>query len=443
MKLGKAGWLSTLLEDIERGRPTRPRAARVPAARSVARAWLREAVRRNGLYFGTPRELGEVWPGAAPEEVLYLAVVRTFAQLAFDVAEVVGAPAPGPRELCVLFAVQGQAFAEAAEAAALGGARPAVPRRLWSRVEAALEERALSLSGDPAFGLVLHNGAVYVDALVFGRQAVEYLSRGELRPKDARRRAEAAAAQKALLVEVLTALVCAERQPSYAARRAILRQMEDLRLPAEVEERLRGRMKRCFERPPRPAEMVWKVRGVATRRFLLAQALLAARVDGRVSRGERAFVEGLAAELGFGPDEVSRLEVEVAEFYAQNRHVVDVFTVSTAAGVLGEELVGAMQSTLEKNFARLMTEIRETGELSVLLGRAARGQSLTRDERRRMRAQLIDIAKAIPALAIFAAPGGVLLLIALARVLPFSLLPSAFQDEPEPAPREPEPEDEP
>ncbi|WNZ63602.1 hypothetical protein QEG98_07750 [Myxococcus sp. MxC21-1] len=45
-----------------------------------------------------------------------------------------------------------------------------------------------------------------------------------------------------------------------------------------------------------------------------------------------------------------------------------------------------------------------------------------------MRAQLVDVAKAIPALAIFAAPGGILLLAALGKVLPFSLLPSAFQE---------------
>jgi hypothetical protein len=68
--------------------------------------------------------------------------------------------------------------------------------------------------------------------------------------------------------------------------------------------------------------------------------------------------------------------------------------------------------------------------LSVLLTRAARGQTLTREERRKVRAQLIDVVKAIPALAIFAAPGGILLLIALAKVLPFNILPSAFQDEP-------------
>jgi hypothetical protein len=95
---------------------------------------------------------------------------------------------------------------------------------------------------------------------------------------------------------------------------------------------------------------------------------------------------------------------------------------------MGEELVDSMQSTLEKNFQALLNEVKETGELSVLLARAARGQKLSRDEKRRMREQLLDVARAVPALAIFAAPGGVLLLIALAKVLPFSLLPSSFRE---------------
>jgi hypothetical protein len=120
----------------------------------------------------------------------------------------------------------------------------------------------------------------------------------------------------------------------------------------------------------------------------------------------------------------------MAEFYAKNLSVVDVFRVAAGAGKMGEEVVASIQQALEKNFSRLMREVRETGELSVLLTRAARGQTLTREERRKVRAQLIDVAKAIPALAIFAAPGGILLLIALAKVLPFNILPSAFQEEP-------------
>ena len=56
---------------------------------------------------------------------------------------------------------------------------------------------------------------------------------------------------------------------------------------------------------------------------------------------------------------------------------------------------------------------------------------MSREEKTAMREQLIDVAKAVPALAIFAAPGGVLLLLALAKVLPFDLLPSSFRDEPD------------
>jgi hypothetical protein len=295
----------------------------------------------------------------------------------------------------------------------------------------------MSLSSDPAYGLVLHNGAAYVNALTFGHQALEYFSTGEFMREAAQRRFAWAARRTAVLVEVLAGLACAERHPSFPTRRAILRQIEDLHLPPETSRGLKARVKRSFEKRPSTRELVEGIRSEATRRFLLEQAVLAARVDGRTGEGERSYLLSLTRDLGFDEGELHHVEIEVAEYYARNRSVVDVFTVSAAAVVMGEQLVDSMQSAMEKNFHRLMTEIRETGELSVLLTRAARGQELTPEERRRMRAQLIDVAKAIPALAIFAAPGGLLLLIALAKVLPFSLLPSAFQDEPDRTPEKP------
>jgi len=86
-----------------------------------------------------------------------------------------------------------------------------------------------------------------------------------------------------------------------------------------------------------------------------------------------------------------------------------------------------MLRSLDENAKALLLEARMMGELGVFLGKLALGQTLTADERRRMRLELVDLAKAIPALAIFAAPGGLLLLAALAKVLPFNILPSAFQ----------------
>ncbi|HYO59015.1 hypothetical protein [Archangium sp.] len=448
MHLGKAGWLSSLLEEAVAAH-TRAQGPVVPAGlsesssgRARARAYLRRMLRASGLLYGTPAEGGAPEEGTssesagtgAPEEVLFRAVVRTFARMALDIASLTGSPA-GPRreQLLLLFAVlTGQLDeAEAIEEKVRLGHE--APRRLWGKVEDALERRAISMSGDPAYGLVLHNGALYADAHMFGRQALDYFARGGLNREVARRRIDFAAWQKVLLVEVLTGLACVDRQPTFSARRAILRQVEDLGLPDELEGALRTAVRQSFERRLSLSTTVKGVRSVDLRRFILEQTLLASLVDGRRSRGERAFIDQLARELRVPESTVHHLELEVAEFYAKNRSVVDVFTVSSAANLMGEDLVSSMQNTLERNFYRLMQEVRETGELYHLLTKAARRQPLTAEERRRMRAQLIDVAKAIPALAIFAAPGGLLLLVALAKVLPFNLLPSAFQDEPAPA----------
>src|SRR5690606_1784788 len=90
------------------------------------------------------------------------------------------------------------------------------------------------------------------------------------------------------------------------------------------------------------------------------------------------------------------------------------------------------------NAARVSQEIRETGELAVLLGKAARGQGLSREERRTAREQRVDPAKSGPSLAILAAPGGTRILAALPKVLPFNLLPRAFQSRPGASNAEPE-----
>lgn len=434
MELGKAGWLSALIAEVVAAHDSKP-SALVPSPelppRARARNYLRRILRESGLLYGTPTEVtsaASVTPRAA-EDVLFIAVVRTFVRMALDIAVIMKAPrADRGHQMLTLFAAMTGEF-KTMEALQAKGADV---KKLAGRIEDRLEERAMSLAGDPAYGLALHNGAVYVDAQVFARNAIHLFTHERLTREAADRRRTFSAHQKALLVEVLTALVCVERKPSFSARRAILRQIEDLHLPDVVEDPLRAFVKRTFDRVP-PLDVIVKgVRSRDMRRFILEQALLASLVDGRRSKQEVRFLQALAANLQFTPPDVARIEVEMAEFYAKNRSVVDVFTVSAAAGVMGDEVLASMQSAVEKNFYRLLKEIRETGELSLLLAKAARGQKLTAEERAAMREQLIDVAKAIPALAIFAAPGGILLLVALAKVLPFNLLPSSFQDEEDP-----------
>lgn len=446
MKLGKAGWFAALLrEEVARWRGLVTGGAREVPDRAAARRRLREALRGSGLLHGLPvAELageagGAEAPGDGPppggaEEALalerrsFFAVVRTFARLGLEVAPGVPEEACAERLLVAFAALGGELELAEALSRQRAQGKPASPRQ-WSKVESALAARAESLSGDPACGLVLHTGVVFVDGQLFGRLALSAFWEDAPPPALWRQLGEVAARQKAVLVELLTALACAEHPLEESARRVVLGQIEQLQLPSGHEAALKARVRQAIAATPRIAEVVRGVRSPGFKRFLLEQALLAALVDGRRSPAELTFLAQLTDALGLTATERARYEDEMAALYAQHRDVVDVLTPGARSG-RGEAWVGSARASLERNYRRLLQEAKETGELSVLLAKAARGGTLTADERRRMREQLLDVAKAIPALAIFAAPGGMFLLLALAKVLPFSLLPSSFRDEP-------------
>jgi len=79
---------------------------------------------------------------------------------------------------------------------------------------------------------------------------------------------------------------------------------------------------------------------------------------------------------------------------------------------------------LEKNKKSLLKELKESKEL-VLLIKESTTRKLT--EKEKVKEQLLDICKSIPAFAIFMLPGGALLLPLLIKFIP-NLLPSAFRD---------------
>ena len=75
--------------------------------------------------------------------------------------------------------------------------------------------------------------------------------------------------------------------------------------------------------------------------------------------------------------------------------------------------------------------MKELGETKDLLGLLAKSvaQPLSDEEDARAKAQLVDVVKAVPALAIFAAPGGAFLLPLVVKYLRLELRPSSFVDD--------------
>jgi len=185
---------------------------------------------------------------------------------------------------------------------------------------------------------------------------------------------------------------------------------------------------------PRAPEAIAEAAPERVRGFLLEQLRLAQLGLKRVEDGPAAWIEAFARAAKLDAQAIASAEIEAAAQHADHAEWLAALGEGSGWHGLAADLDAATDEVVERvsiavtdNLDALVTEIRETGELGQLLARAAAGTALTGDEKRKVKAQLIDLAKAVPALAIFAAPGGMLLLPLVAKLLPFSVLPSAWE----------------
>ena len=300
--------------------------------------------------------------------------------------------------------------------------------KLAGKVAARLSRRYLA-EGGPFAGLPLHNGLCAIEVRTCATLALAAFSRDRISPAAAHLASRAALAWRSLLVELLSGLARAQEKGAESTR-GIEQVLRAQRLPAREARALR----RALEHPREIAQLALALHSEALRRFALEQVLLAALVDRNFDAGEAAFVEQLAQALGIDAERLARLEVRVDDFYRQNRDALLALQRAETPEGLPHALTTRLTAAVVDNLDRLVQEIRETGELAELLAKATAGQTLSPAEKSKVREQLIDLAKTIPALAIFAAPGGMLLLPILLKLLPFNLLPSSFVDPPRPAP---------
>ena len=87
-----------------------------------------------------------------------------------------------------------------------------------------------------------------------------------------------------------------------------------------------------------------------------------------------------------------------------------------------------LKKNLRKNAKKINEEVQLEKDAILLLKKHAAGKKLTSKEEKIVKTSLIDICKVVPSLGIFLLPGGMILLPLVSKILPFDLMPSAFQD---------------
>ncbi|SKB77580.1 LETM1-related biofilm-associated protein [Maribacter arcticus] len=161
-------------------------------------------------------------------------------------------------------------------------------------------------------------------------------------------------------------------------------------------------------------------------RYLLDMACLTVWEDHSLDYTESEFIFGIGKDLGIENHLISESIMHVTEFFRQNLDTIPYLKEKNLAHQFYDSMGKIVKKLILRNSKRLHKELSQSAELVALLSKST-VRDLSRDEKKKVQNQLIDIFKSIPSLAIFILPGGAILLPIFIKLIP-KLLPSAFDE---------------
>lgn len=160
--------------------------------------------------------------------------------------------------------------------------------------------------------------------------------------------------------------------------------------------------------------------------YLLDIAQMALWSDEKLEENEIHLLQQISHDLGLDPLILEKSENQINYFIQQYKAEIPFFNYSNPIKHFYDQANKNVTKLIIRNKDRLTKEIKESGELMQLLAKST-SKDLSKEEKKKVKKQLLDICKTIPSLTIFLLPGGSLLLPILIKFIP-QILPSAFNE---------------
>lgn len=233
--------------------------------------------------------------------------------------------------------------------------------------------------------------------------------------------------QKEQLLKMFIGIIWADQILAKVEKKVVGRYVTQARLPRSVKLRLRTYLEDGIELE----DIDFSVFGdPLPKYYVLELCILLSLIDNQQAPQELALIEQFAHKMGVSEQQLDLLYVTVGQFFELHVNDFEFLTRNTAVKQMRNYTQDRLLVTVKKNKDALLKEVRETQELYDLIIKSAR-ESLNAEEKRKVREQLTDIAKTIPAFAIFLLPAGPFMLVVLHKFLKVNLLPSSFSEEDE------------
>jgi hypothetical protein len=162
------------------------------------------------------------------------------------------------------------------------------------------------------------------------------------------------------------------------------------------------------------------------KKYLIDLAGLSLWSDDKVENEERYFLYTLGKKMDVEDTDVLDSIQFINQFISGNKNDIPYFKSSNPVKNFYDNTTENVAILINRNKNRLIKEMSQSKELMQLLAKSSI-QELSKDEKKRVKKQLLDVCKSIPSLTIFLLPGGSLLLPILIKFIP-QLLPSAFNE---------------
>lgn len=162
------------------------------------------------------------------------------------------------------------------------------------------------------------------------------------------------------------------------------------------------------------------------KKYLVDLMCLSIWDDEILETSEYQFLMQLAKQLGIEGSEIQDSIMCVFKFHTAHKKKVLLFQQKNPISNFYENSSQLVTKLIRRNSKRIVKEVQQSKELMLLITKATH-KDLSKEEQKKLQAQLIDVLKTIPSLAIFLLPGGAILLPLFAKLIP-NLLPSSFDD---------------
>lgn len=162
------------------------------------------------------------------------------------------------------------------------------------------------------------------------------------------------------------------------------------------------------------------------KKYLVDLMCLSIWDDEILEKSEYQFLIQLAKQLKIEASDIQDSILCVFNFHKAHQKEVLLFQQKNPISNFYENSSQLVTKLIRRNSKRIVKEIKQSKELMLLITKSTHSD-LSKEEQKKLQAQLIDVLKTIPSLAIFMLPGGAILLPIFAKLIP-NLLPSSFDD---------------